>query len=171
MRLLTDAMLGTLTTYLRFAGHDTAYALQEGVEADDAVLGLCEREGRRLVTRDRDLAARASGSFLLTERDVEDQLAELAEQGVDLPVPAEPTRCGACNGRLERVPAGEPTPEYAPAASGGAAGGSDSGNPGPDSVGPGSGSDGFRIWRCPDCGQHFWKGSHWERMAATLAAL
>ncbi|MEF8886834.1 MAG: DUF5615 family PIN-like protein, partial [Haloarculaceae archaeon] len=114
MRLLTDAMLGTLTTYLRFAGHDTAYALEEGVEADDAVLGLAERENRRLVTRDRDLAARAPDPYLLTERDVADQLAELASQDLDLPVPAEPVRCGSCNGQLERVPAGEPTPAYAP---------------------------------------------------------
>ena len=164
MRLLTDAMLGTLTTYFRFAGHDTAYALEEGVEADDAVLGLADREGRRLVTRDRALAARAPGSYLLTERDVEDQLAELAEQGLDLSVPEQPARCGACNGWLERVPAGEPTPEYAPAASGEGAGGSDPG-------GPGSDSDGFRVWRCVDCGQNFWKGSHWERMAGTLADL
>jgi uncharacterized protein with PIN domain len=159
MRLLTDAMLGTLTTYLRFAGHDTAYALEEGVEADDAVLGLAERENRRLVTRDRDLATRAPDPYLLTDRDVADQLAELAAQGLDLSVPAEPARCGACNGRLERVPAGEPTPEYAPAASGEGARVS------------GSESDGFRVWRCVDCGQYFWKGSHWERMAETLASL
>jgi len=152
MRLLTDAMLGTLTTYLRFAGHDTAYTLEKGVEADDAVLGLADREDRRLVTRDRGLAARASGGFLLTERDVEDQLAELAEQGLALSVPEEPARCGSCNGELERVPAGESTPEYAPGASS-----SDSG--------------GFRVWRCVDCGQHFWKGSHWERMSETLACL
>jgi hypothetical protein len=152
MRLLTDAMLGTLTTYLRFAGHYTAYALEEGVEADDAVLGLADRENRRLVTRDRRLAARGSGSFLLTERDVEDQLAELAGQGLDLSVPDEPTRCGSCNGVLERVPAGEPTPGYAPVAAS-------------------SDSEGFRVWRCVDCGQHFWKGSHWERMAGTLAGL
>jgi uncharacterized protein with PIN domain len=163
-RLLADAMLGTLATYLRFAGHDTAYALDAGVQADDAVLALARREDRWLVTRDRGLAARAPDSYLLTERDVEDQLAELAARGLELSVPEEPTRCGTCNGRLERVPAGEPTPEYAPApvGAGGGAGGSGSG---------GEETGGFRVWRCVDCGQHFWKGSHWERMAATLAGL
>jgi uncharacterized protein with PIN domain len=152
-------MLGTLTTYLRFAGHDTAYTLEDGAEADEDVLALAERENRRLVTRDRDLAARAPESYLLTERDVTEQLAELAAQGLEFSVPAEPVRCGSCNGQLERVDAGEPTPEYAPTASAEGVGGSD------------SDSDGFRVWRCVDCGQHFWKGSHWERMAETLAGL
>jgi uncharacterized protein with PIN domain len=27
------------------------------------------------------------------------------------------------------------------------------------------------VWRCRDCGQHFWKGSHWADMAGTLAEL
>ncbi len=154
MRLLTDAMLGTLTTYLRFAGHDTAYTLEEGVDADSAVLELADREGRRLVTRDRDLAARATGSYLLTAHDVEAQLTALVAQGLALPVPAEPTQCGSCNGRLERVPGGEPTPEYAPAA-----------------VSGDSASGPVRVWRCIDCDQHFWKGTHWERMAETLTDL
>jgi len=161
MRLLTDAMLGTLTTYLRFAGHDTAYALEEGVEADDAVLGVAQQEGRRLVTRDRGLAARSPERHLLTARDVEDQLAELAGQGLSLTVPVAPTRCGSCNGRLEQAPADEPTPEYAPDPAGDGA-----------EDGPGTGSqDGFQVWRCLDCGQHFWKGSHWERMRERLAGL
>jgi uncharacterized protein with PIN domain len=147
VRLFADAMLGTLTTYLRFLGYDTAYALEAGVEADDAVLDRARREGRTLVTRDRELAARAPDSLLVTTREVEDQLAELAAAGVDLTVPEAPSRCGSCNGRLERVPTGEPSPEYAPAA-------------GPTAV-----------WRCPDCGQHFWKGSHWADMRERLSEL
>ena len=39
-RLLLDAMLGKLATYLRMCGHDAAYALDRGVEADDAVRDL-----------------------------------------------------------------------------------------------------------------------------------
>jgi len=27
------------------------------------------------------------------------------------------------------------------------------------------------VWRCPDCGKHFWRGSHWDDVAETLAAL
>jgi hypothetical protein len=27
------------------------------------------------------------------------------------------------------------------------------------------------VWRCIDCGQFFWKGSHWDDVADTLAGL
>jgi len=145
MRLLTDAMLGTLTTHLRVAGHDTAYALDRGIEDDEAVLAAARAEGRRLLTRDRALAARAPDPVLLTARDLEAQLAELADGGLDLSVPERPVRCGACNGRLEAVPADGATPEYAP-------------DPGGR----------FRVWRCLDCDQHFWKGSHWAAMRERL---
>lgn len=147
MRLYTDAMLGTLTTYLRFLGHDTVYALDEGAEADDTVLRRVREAGRTLLTRDRSLAARAPDSVLLTEHDVEGQLRELADAGFDLDLPPEPLRCGVCNGPLERVGADERTPEYAP--------------------GPAERA----VWRCRECGQHFWKGSHWADVRQRLAAM
>ena len=145
--LLLDAMLGKLTTYLRMCGYDAAYTLDEGVEADDAVLGLARREGRTLLTRDRSLAARADESVLLSERAVRDQLRELAAAGFRLRLTDEPTRCGTCNAPLERVATDERTPAYAPD---------------PQAV---------AVWRCPACGQHFWRGSHWADVAETLAAV
>ena len=27
------------------------------------------------------------------------------------------------------------------------------------------------VWRCPDCDQWFWKGSHWDRVADVLASV
>jgi uncharacterized protein with PIN domain len=45
-RLLLDAMLGRLATYLRMCGYDAAYALDEGIEADDAVLDWARRDDR-----------------------------------------------------------------------------------------------------------------------------
>jgi uncharacterized protein with PIN domain len=142
MRLLCDVMCGKLATYLRMCGHDTAYALDAGVEDDDAILRWADREDRRLVTRDVSLAAQQEGAFLLRSREVPAQLAELREQGVRLELAAEPERCGRCNGPLERY-AGE-RPDYAP------------------DEGP--------VWRCRDCGQLFWKGSHWDDVRERLAA-
>jgi uncharacterized protein with PIN domain len=154
-RFLLDAMVGKLATYLRFCGYDAAYALDEGVEDDDAVLGLAVEQGRTLLTRDVALARRAPESVLLDSRRVEGQLGELAAAGFDLEPAAEPTRCGRCNGRLVRVPADESTPEYAP------------------DPGPGSGPEPDRrsVWRCRNCGQCFWRGRHWDDVAATLADL
>ena len=109
--LVLDAMLGKLATYLRMCGYDTAYALDRDAEA---VVALVETEGRRLVTRDEGLARRVPDAVLLTERDVSDQLRELAAAGFDLELSAEPAHCGTCNAPVERVDRTEPTPEYAP---------------------------------------------------------
>jgi uncharacterized protein with PIN domain len=147
VRLYTDAMLGTLTTYLRFLDHDTVYALDDGVEADDAVLRRVRETDRTLLTRDRDLTERASQSVLLSGHEVEEQLRELSAAGFDLELPPEPSRCGTCNGLLVRVGPNEPAPEYAPR------------------------PEERPVWRCPTCGQHFWKGSHWADVRQRLTAV
>ena len=145
MSYLLDAMCGKLAVYLRMCGHDAAYALDRGVEDDDRLRDLDRGEGRTLITRDVDLAERTDRSILLRSRDVRDQLHELTVAGVDLTLAAEPTRCGNCNGTLEAIEEDETTPEYAP-------------DPSEQSV-----------WRCAECGQCFWRGSHWERVAKVLA--
>jgi len=147
VRLLLDAMCGGIRAHLRMCGHDAAYALDRGVEADDCLLALARDEDRRLVTRDRELAEHAEESVLLTERETEDQLRELAAAGVSLALDPSPTRCGRCNGPLAAVDAAESTPEYAPA---------------PDETG---------VWRCADCGGYFWRGSHWDAVRETLSGL
>ncbi|MFT4883758.1 MAG: hypothetical protein ACI8U4_001271 [Natronomonas sp.] len=139
-----DVMLGKLAVYLRLAGYDTAYAGDRGIEADDRILELAEAEDRILLTRDVQLAEQADESILLSAKAVEDQLAELREAGVALEADEEPSRCGRCNGRLDAVPENADTPDYAP-------------DPAETD-----------CWRCRDCGQVFWKGSHYERMKETL---
>jgi len=145
--LLLDTMLGKLATYLRMCGYDAAYAGERGVEADDDVLALAHTEGRVLVTRDRELAARAERSQPLSTRGVTEQLRELRRSGYDLALADAPARCSACNGPLERVDRTEPTPDYAPE------------------------THEETVWRCRNCGQHFWKGSHWDDVAGTLEDL
>jgi uncharacterized protein with PIN domain len=138
-QLLLDVMLGKLATYLRFCGYDTLYAQDEGTEADDALTRRAESSSRVLVTRDQELAAQTDGALLLETREVDEQLAELAAHGLSLSVPDAPQRCGVCNGRVRRVSDDDPRPEHAP-----------------DHV--------DALWQCRACEQHFWKGSHWERM-------
>jgi uncharacterized protein with PIN domain len=143
-RFLLDAMLGKLATYLRMCGHDAAYALDRGVEADDALAELARSEGRTLLTRDADLSARAADAIRLTATDVEAQLAELRAAGVDLSLPDRPERCGRCNGSLSPVPATDSTPAHAP-------------DPAETAV-----------YRCVRCGQAFWAGSHWDDVRERL---
>lgn len=144
--LLLDVMCGKLAVYLRMCGYDAAYALDRDVEADAELVRLAETENRTLLTRDRELAARADG-VVLTARGVEGQLRELHEAGFELALAAEPAHCGRCNGAVARVAPDDAVPEYAR-------------DPGETAV-----------WRCRSCGQYFWKGSHWARVAETLARI
>ncbi|QLK26435.1 Mut7-C RNAse domain-containing protein [Natrinema zhouii] len=145
MRLLVDVMCGGIVSSLRMCNHDTAYAGDRGLEADDSVLAVARDENRTVVTRDKRLAARADEAVLLESRDTEAQLEELAAAGVDLSLADEPAFCGRCNGPLESVDSTASTPEYAPDAAD------------------------VEVWICRDCGQHFWRGSHWDRVGKTLS--
>lgn len=147
MRLLVDLMCGGLVSYLRMCGHDTAYAGDRDLEADANLVRAAEGEDRTVVTRDVALAGRAGDAILLESRDVEAQLAELAAAGVALALADEPDRCGRCNGPLERLEGAASTPEYAPD---------------PAAV---------SVWRCRDCEQCFWKGSHWDQVRETLSSV
>jgi hypothetical protein len=143
-RLLLDVMLGKLAVYLRVCGYDAAYALDRGIEDDDRLATLAEGEGRRLLTRDVELAASVDGAVLVTALALDDQLAELREAGFDLEIADVPTRCGRCNGVLDPVSSEVETPDYAP-----------------DSAET-------DCWRCRSCGQVFWKGSHYDRIDEAL---
>lgn len=145
-RLLLDTMLGKLTTYLRMCGYDAAYAPERGIEADDAILNLGRSEDRRVVTRDAPLAARADDPILVFGREIEEQLREVRAAGLTLEL-AEPGRCSRCNGELETVKPVEDLPDDVP-------------NP-----------DEQTVWQCRACGQYFWKGSHWDDVAARLATV
>ncbi|WP_424019641.1 Mut7-C RNAse domain-containing protein [Halorientalis pallida] len=146
-RLVLDVMLGKLATFLRMCGYDAVYALDRDIEADDPILALSRTEDRTLLTRDRGLAARTDDSVLLTAREPVEQLRELREAGFRLELPERPVRCSRCNGVVRAVDGEASTPGYAPD---------------PAETG---------VWQCVDCGQCFWKGSHWDDVAATLGGL
>lgn len=142
-RFLLDVMLGKLATFLRMCGVDAVYALDRGLEDDDAILDLARDEDRTLVTRDRQLAARAEDAVRLTAHDSLEQLEELQAAGYTLSMDGPPSRCGRCNGRLRALDDESARPDDAP-------------------------SD-ATVYRCVDCGQHFWRGSHWRDLAERLA--
>ena len=144
--LLLDAMLGKLATYLRMCGYDTAYALDRGIEEDSKLRELATAEGRTLLTRDTGLARQTDGAVLLRGRAIERQLSELITTGFELELSA-PTRCSMCNGRLRGVRKNETTPSSAPSPTEQA------------------------VWRCQECDQLFWKGSHWRAVETRLADL
>lgn len=144
-RLLADGMLGKLTRYLRMCGYDVIYAPDCDFESEDDLIRFAIRDDRIVLTRDSSLSSRSAG-VLLDSREIENQLRELEERGFQLEL-TEPRICSLCNGSLARIPGERRTPAYAPDPSAQA------------------------VWRCRDCDQHYWRGSHWEDVSRTLASL
>lgn len=151
MRLVCDEMLGRLARWLRLLGHDVHYV--QHVE-DEALLRGALAEDRLLLTRDAGLVARAPpGKALFVQAlDPEQQLREVAKA---LGLSPDPSlllnRCSLCNTPLEAASRAEAE------ASGG--------------VPPAVLASHDTYWRCPGCGKLYWRGTHVERIEATLRAL
>jgi uncharacterized protein with PIN domain len=100
LKLLADCMLGTLAKRLRLLGYDTEY---DNVAADPELARRSRAEGRVLLTRDHELAARRGLRALLIQSEVlEKQVQEVQEALGPPPQPAF-SRCTVCNMALEQV--------------------------------------------------------------------
>lgn len=145
-RWLVDEMLGRLARYLRFVGCDTVYARGS---TDDDLLARARREGRVLLTRDRQLSHRGPNAFLIESPHLADQWR--AVRATWPTVPTEPSfdRCSHCNGLLEvRAPEGLSS-----------------------SLVPPKVRDGnVAVYGCRDCGHLYWVGSHTRRIRERIHA-
>jgi len=143
-RFLCDAMLGTLARWLRLLGYDAELARPE--ERDAAIAARAAREGRWLLTRDRELAARGPRTVLVRAEELEAQLVEVVERLGLEPGPLAGTRCAACNGGVEPAAREEVAPVVPPHVL--------------------RTAPSFR--RCRRCGRVYWRGSHVERIERRL---
>jgi len=145
LKLLTDAMLGRLTRWLRALGYDTVYAPDTD---DNELLRRARAEGRVLLTADRALATRRGAHTLLIEaQDLASQLRQV-RAALGPPTDAEFSRCVACNGKLtpvDKTTLADRVPPYVLAT-----------------------RQEFR--RCPDCGRIYWPGTHIQRMKDVIRA-
>jgi len=144
MKLLADSMLGSLGRWLRLLGYDTVIARHE---PDAHLVRLARAEGRVILTRDRELAARHGVQALLIVSDKLDK--QLAQTAHDLPLPpaAPGSRCQHCNESLQPV-------SHTDAAG---------------SVPPYVLDTQESLSRCPACGRFYWRGTHWPEIEAKLA--
>jgi len=145
---LVDEMLGRLSRYLRFLGYDTEYV--HGV-ADEEIARRSRAEHRRVITRDRALAAGLPSSILLTRTDIAGQMQELARAYPSLRRQVRLDRCTLCNGELVRLEEGRSPPAGPP------------GTPAGVLVGK------VPLFRCSRCAHLFWEGSHTKSMRVRLA--
>ena len=146
MAFVVDSMLGTLAKYLRIMGYDAAYQSHYTEQRMQELI----KEGRVLLTRSQERAARYEHAILVDADLVRDQLALLdSAVGLDRNQAHYFQRCIRCNSVLEKAEeelAREQVPDYVFT------------------------TQRDRIMFCPSCRRCYWPGSHRERMAAILKA-
>jgi len=145
---VADAHLGGLARLLRMLGFDTAY---DNTLTDRDIIDLAGREGRIVLTRDRELLKCRDvlrGGFVHA-RKPEVQLKEVATRYGLERVLRPFTLCLHCNLRLEAIARAAAVERV-----------------------PGRIAERYTEFvRCPGCERIFWQGSHWERMRGVLAVL
>jgi len=146
--ILVDAMLVNVARDLRLLGYDAAYA---GRASDAEVLRKCQREGRLLVTRDRELARRAGAipHVLVRQAGRTGQILEVLRALGAGPPPNPMSRCLRCNEVLEDVSPAEAWERV------------------PDHIA----LDRAHFSACPRCQRMYWEGSHLGRLRARIRRL
>ena len=144
-RFILDNHLGRLAAHLRLLGFDCLY---RNDYQDEELAAVSAAEGRILLTRDRCLLMRKTvlRGRLLRSRLAEEQTAEILAR-YNLKQALQPfRRCLTCNGLLEAVDKAEIEARLQPLT-----------------------RQYFNEFkRCAACGQVYWKGSHYARMAQRI---
>ena len=144
-RFVADAHLGGLAHMLRMLGFDTLY---DNHFDDDAIVAIGVRDGRIVLTRDRELLKRRAvthGCYVHALKS-ERQLREIVER-LDLARSAKPfTLCLHCNAPLRPVDKASVL----------------------DRLPPKVQAHYDRFSTCDKCGRVYWEGSHWRNMRRLL---
>jgi hypothetical protein len=137
MRFVADVMLGKLAKWLRILGYDTLYYRET---LDRELIEIAEREGRILLTSDRELLKCSHvEKFYISSDQWRQQLREvvvrfgISEDGVF-------TRCVECNSLLKKVAKEEVLGKVPPYIY----------------------KTHKEFGRCPKCNRIYWKGTHFE---------
>jgi uncharacterized protein with PIN domain len=150
LRFACDAMLGGLARWLRAAGYEAVWRadiddweLIVQARSEGLYLLSCDTGIFRIgIVRDGEVPALLIPHGLSKQ----EQLAFVLRQ---LNLPPRPPRCMACGGNLLEVPRDQVR----------------------DRVPARSFAWAQQFWECGRCGQLFWKGTHWQRIADVLEQL
>ncbi len=140
MKLIADRMLGSLAKKLRLLGLDVLYPSEL---EDRALISLAIKEGRVLLTRDKELyrsAVREGGHALLITSVSRMKQIQSVIEGLKIKDLTPFTRCSLCNTPIypiEKAVVRELVPETVYFS-----------------------KDNF--WWCPKCRKAYWEGSHWQ---------
>ncbi len=145
-RFVVDNHLGRLAAYLRMLGLDTLY---RNDYQDEELAQISGEQDRILLTRDLRLLMRKSvqNGYWVRSLEPAEQFIEVVRR-YQLEQYVRPfQRCLRCNALLQPVSKEEVLPRLQPLTR--------------------QYFNEFRI--CPDCGQIYWKGSHFERMEKMIS--
>lgn len=151
MEFIVDAMFGRLARWLRISGYDTIYDTEL---KDGRMVMLAKKQGRVLITRDRDVYSRALKEGVIatfvSSLDFLEQLYQLeSEYGLEFKSQPESARCPACNSELKVVNKKDIKTKL------------------PENV-ENSYED---FWMCSVCGRVYWHGGHWQNISETIKKL
>jgi len=149
---VADVMLGRLAGWLRLLGFKTVYA-GDFTEDDDETIKLALQRKATLLTRDKKLFAKARDyvpCVLVRSNDYATQLKEFAHAfKMRLPKDVPQTLCPKCGGALKNVPKQSVKGEVFPRVF----------------------SRNKAFWRCVDCGQLYWRGTHVKEIKKLLRSI
>lgn len=139
-------MLGTLSKWLRLLGFDVVYP---GPVPDSEIKQIAAKEGRIILTRDKELGSTKKVRALYVKSDnLEEQLSFVVSE-LELKVTNPMSRCSLCNSPVEKVDKSSVEEKV------------------PNGV--------FErqedFWFCPNCSKYYWKGSHWDKITRTIEGL
>ncbi|MEW6502998.1 MAG: Mut7-C RNAse domain-containing protein [Chloroflexota bacterium] len=144
-RFILDNHLGKLTAYLRLLGIDALYSHEYN---DERIAQIAAEQDRIVLTRDRGLLKRKviQRGYCVRQDNPLSQLAEIIDHFQLLPYLQPFRRCPRCNGLLVKVDKQSILDQLLPLT---------------------------RIYyndfsRCSNCGQIYWKGSHYDRIKTIL---
>lgn len=147
-KFVLDGHLGRLAAYLRLLGIDCLY---RNDYTDEEITEISHHENRICLTRDRGLLKRnlVTRGYCLRSLDSRQQVKEVLRR-FDLIRKVKPfQRCVHCNGLLEDVDKKEID----------------------DQLLPKTRRYYHEFRRCSECGQVYWKGSHFERIVKLIEGL
>jgi len=144
-RFVVDVNLGKLAKYLRLLGFDS---ITDGRLDDGDLAEISASDCRILLTRDRSLLKRSivvHGYFVRFDHP-RDQLIEVVDRFTLQPLMRPFARCMECNGIVEDVAKSDVLQVLEPLT-----------------------MEHYEVFRrCTACGRVYWKGSHYDRLAALV---
>jgi uncharacterized protein len=148
LKFLADGMLGKLTRWLRMLGNDVFYSIEFN---DTQILELLKKEERILLTKDLELYKRAIirglDAYYIEGKSESEYLAELARRySLQLTIDLDKSRCPICNTKIQKATKEELA----------------------DQLETNTRTHYYQFWRCPNCGQIYWRGAHWKQINNTL---